>query len=70
MELWRCTICGGQGEITRPHKVVYSTTIYHWTDGYGILREHEIAVKTLVGGTDACPSCTTRAEMEWQIGKD
>lgn len=27
-------------------------------------------MKTLLGGTDACPSCTSRAEREWKIGKD
>ena len=52
-----CQTCGGEGFVTRPDNIVEGFARY--ADGIAV-EQH-----TNLGGVDACPDCTHRAEMEY-----
>ncbi len=63
----QCKMCNGGGEITRPKRRASRKIIRRWRDLEGNLRESEVEVVTLLGGTDACLKCTREAETEWRF---
>ena len=64
-----CATCKGEGSIYRPvSRHVQSVVRQTWRIE-GELFEHKEEVVTELGGIDACPVCTARAEAEWQSHK-
>lgn len=64
-----CATCKGKGSIYRPvSRHVQSVVRQTWRIE-GELFEHKEEVVTELGGIDACPVCTARAEAEWQSRK-
>lgn len=58
-----CTECRDTGKIYRPVKKKW--VIFYLIDLRGYEERHQ-KLET-VGGTDACPACTARAEAEYRL---
>lgn len=60
-----CQTCHGSGVFMRPVATVESVVQVTHRDGDYYWYE-DVTVQTKIGGEDACPTCTARAEIEYQ----
>ena len=64
-----CEVCKGKGSIYRP----YSRFVQEVIRKTEIINGEELTITEPVtvemGGMDACPECTRRAEIEYQVMK-
>jgi len=63
-----CHTCKGTAEIQRPTQRMIKLVERPYRTRYGVERETKPEV-SIVGGTDACPTCMRRAEIEYQVWK-
>tara|TARA_Y100000401_G_scaffold116933_1_gene124019 strand:+ start:2373 stop:2579 length:207 start_codon:yes stop_codon:yes gene_type:complete len=61
-----CKMCNGTSEIYRPMTTITQEIQRHFQKN-GRLESVFEEVKQNVGGTDACPMCSGRAEVEYQV---
>ena len=64
MGLAVCKMCGGKGHILRP-EIKVQHTIWRRDEAGDFNPEYETII---IGGVDACPTCTLAAEVDWNTG--
>ena len=63
-------MCQGRAEITRPFKKIEGMHCVRRRSDYGHIIEDMVFSIVTIGGTDACPICAAKAELEWRIDHD